>query len=348
MKKGLLWLLLVVLVLSLVFTFSFVGCKLKTAETTVAAETTAAAGATVAANEKPLRIGYSMPAATAGYMARAIYWATKGMSDWKAKDKNIEFFYVNAENVTKQANDIEDLITKGLDALIVWPYDASVTSVIEKAYKAGIYTVVMDRGTSKVVYDVYLSNDDEGYTRKGSEWLAKQLDYKGNIVLIEGIPCPINTTRTETIKATIAQYPDMKILDSQPGDWLKDKSLAVMENYLQKYPKIDALYTADDDMMLGALEAYKESGRTDMKYFLGGACDKNVIKMIMDGSEPLIQADVTYPPDQCATVVGVAVLGARGEVYEGFYQKKLPTRIILAAELVTKENAAAYYFPDEP
>jgi ribose transport system substrate-binding protein len=46
--------------------------------------------------------------------------------------------------------------------------------------------------------------------------------------------------------------------------------------------------------------------------------------------------------------VGVAVLGARGKVYEGFYQKKLPTRIILSAELVTKENAAAYYFPDEP
>ena len=324
MKKRLLWLLLLVLVLSLALTL------------------------TVAAVEKPLKIGYSMPAATAGYMARAIYWAKKGMADWQAKDKTIEFLYVNAENVTKQANDIEDLITKGIDALIVWPYDASVTSVIEIAYKAGIYVVVMDRGTSKVVYDVYLSNDDEGYTRKGSEWLAKQLDYKGDIVLIEGIPCPINTTRTETIKATIAQYPGMKILDSQPGEWRKDKALAIMENYLQKYTKIDAVYTADDDMMLGALQAYKESGREDIKYFLGGACDKNVIKMIMDGSEPLVQANVTYPPDQCATVVGVAVLGARGKVYEGFYQKKLPTRIILAAELVTKENAAAYYFPDEP
>jgi len=324
MKKRLLCLLVLVLVLSLALTL------------------------TVAAVEKPLKIGYSMPAATAGYMARAIYWAKKGMADWQARDNTIEFLYVNAENVTKQANDIEDLITQGIDALIVWPYDASVTSVIEKAYKAGIYVVVMDRGTSKVVYDVYLSNDDEGYTRKGSEWLAKQLDYKGDIVLIEGIPCPINTTRIETIKTTMAQYPGIKILDSQPGEWRKDKALAIMENYLQKYPKIDAVYTADDDMMLGALQAYKESGRTDMKYFLGGACDKNVIKMIMDGSEPLIQANVTYPPDQCATVVGVTVLGARGKVFEGFYQKKLPTRIILAAELVTKENAAAYYFPDEP
>jgi len=108
------------------------------------------------------------------------------------------------------------------------------------------------------------------------------------------------------------------------------------------------VYTADDDMMLGALQAYKESGRRDIKYFLGGACDKNVIKMIMDRSEPLVQANVTYPPDQCATVVGVAILGARGKNFEGFYQKKLPVRIILSAELVTRENAADYYFPDEP
>ena len=121
-----------------------------------------------------------------------------------------------------------------------------------------------------------------------------------------------------------------------------------MENYLQKYKQIDAVYTADDDMMLGALQAYKESGRKDIKFFLGGGCDKSVIKKIMDGSDPLVQANVTYPPDQCATVVSVAVMGARGKNFPGFYQKKLPVRIILAAELVTTENAASYYFPDEP
>ncbi len=200
----------------------------------------------------------------------------------------------------------------------------------------------------KPVYDIYLSNDDEGYARTGMEWLAKQLDYKGDVVIIEGIPTPINTVRVDAIKAVADKYPDLNILDSQPGDWNVQKALAVMENYLQKYDHIDALYTADDDMMLGAMQAYKESGRDDIKYFLGGGADKRVIKMIMDGSEPLIQADVTYPPDQCATVVSLAVMGARGEPMPGFYQKKLPVRIILAAELVTPENAEQYYFPDEP
>ncbi len=305
-------------------------------------------GLASSAGAESLKIGFSMPAATHGYMARAIYWAKKGMSDWKAKDPSLEFLFVTADNVTKQANDIEDLIQKGIDALIVFPFDASVTSVVEKAYKSGIYVLVMDRGTSKPVYDMYMSNDDEGYTRNGMEWLCKQLDYKGGVVIIEGIPCPINTVRIDSIKKVAAQYPGIKILDSQPGDWNKQKALAVMENYLQKYQKIDAVYTADDDMMLGALQAYRESGRKDIKLFLGGGCDKNVIKWIMDDSNPLVKANVTYPPDQCATAVSLAVMGARGKNFEGLYQKKLPVRIILSSELVTKENAAGYYFPEEP
>jgi ribose transport system substrate-binding protein len=296
----------------------------------------------------PIKIGYSMPSATHGYMARAIYWAEKGMADWKAQDPTIEFVFVTADSVTKQANDIEDLIQQDIDALIVFPFDASVTSVVEKAFQAGIYTIVMDRGTTKPVYNVYLSNDDEGYARTGMEYVAEQLGYQGNVVIIEGIPTPINTVRVDAMKAVVEKYPDMTIIDSQPGDWNVQKSLAVMENYLQKYDQIDAVYTADDDMMLGAMQAYKESGRTDIKLFMGGGADKRVIKTIMDGSDPLVTANVTYPPNQCATVVSLAVMGARGFPLPGFYQAKLPVRIILAAELVTAENAASYYFPDEP
>lgn len=328
------------------------GCTIQTVQPAAPAASEGAAApaeaAAPVAEQTPLKIGYSMPSATHGYMARAIYWAEKGMADWKARDPSLEFIFVTADNVTKQANDIEDLIQQDIDALIVFPFDASVTSVVKKAYEAGIYTVVMDRGTSERVYNVYLSNDDEGYARTGMEWLAEQLGRQGKVVIIEGIPTPINTVRVDAIKAVVAQYPDMEILDSQPGDWNMQKALSVMENYLQKYDQIDAVYTADDDMMLGALQAYKESGRSDIKFFLGGGADKRVIKTIMDGSDPLIQANVTYPPDQCATVVSVAVMGARNQPMPGFYQKKLPVRIILAAELITQENAADYYYPDEP
>jgi ribose transport system substrate-binding protein len=141
------------------------------------------------------------------------------------------------------------------------------------------------------------------------------------------------------------KYPDIKILDSQPAYWSTQKGLEVMENYLQKYDKIDAVWAQDDDILKGVLQAYKESGRNDIQLFLGGAGSKDIIKMVMDG-DPLVRADVTYPPSMVATAISLAINGVREKPLEGFYQKKIPAKVILASDLIVQENAADYYFPD--
>lgn len=303
------------------------------------------------AQEKTYRIGVSMPSATHGWMANANWWANKAKTDWEARDKNVKIELKFAGNAQQQTADIEDLLVKKIDAIVVFPFDTSVTNVVEKAYNQGVYVVVLDRGVSKEgIYDIYITNDDETYTRKGMEWLAKQMGYKGNLLLITGVPSPIDTIRTETIKEVCAKYPNIKILDAQPGDWNRQKALTVMENYLQKYKQIDAVYTADDDMMIAAMQAYKESGRKDIKFFLGGGCLKEIVKQIMDDSNPLIKADVTYSPSVIATSISYAVIGVKGEKLNPYvYQvRALPRRIILPSELVTKENAKDFYFPDAP
>jgi len=317
----------------------------------LAAMVTVQAGAQMLPNsagssQKPVRIGYTMPTADHGYIARAIFWAKKAMADWKAMDPNVTFFFVTADTVTKQANDIQDMMTKGIDGLVVFPIDASITSQVEKAHNAGIYTVVMDRGTTRPVYDTYLHNNDLAYATLASETLAKQLGNKGNVVIIEGIPTPINTIRVDADKAVFAKH-GIKVLDSQPGNWNAQKAHDVMQNYLQKYQQIDGVITNDDDMMIGAQLAAKEAGRK-IKAWMGGGADKRILKIIMDGSDPSVAADVTYPPDQCADTVTMAVLGARGMSFQGFYQKKPPLEVVLAAELITKANAANYVNPDEP
>ena len=341
MKKNLLLLLVLVLAVSFLF---LTGCADKKAA--APAVGVSAAEAQPVAKNYVGKIGISLPTATHGYMGRVNWWVKKSVKDWKESNPGLEFLVVTADSVTKQASDIEDLMIKDIDAIVVFPFDSSLTSVIEKAYNSGIYTVVLDRGATRPVYDVYISNDDEGYTREGTKWIAEQLGGKGKLAVIEGIPCEINTIRTDTIKKTAAQY-GLEVIDSQPGMWNPEKALAVMENYLQKYPQIDAVYTADDDMMKGALQAYKESGRSDIKVFLGGGADKEILKQIIDDSNPLVKADVTYPPGCIATAVGLAVLGFNKQSFEGFYQKKLPVRIILSAELITKENAKQYYEADE-
>jgi ribose transport system substrate-binding protein len=196
------------------------------------------------------------------------------------------------------------------------------------------------------VQNVYIAGDNPGFGAKCAEWLGKALDGKGEIVMMEGIPTVINTERVEAFKAVMAKkFPGIKILESQPAYWDTQKGLALMENYLQKYKKIDAVWAQDDDVLVGVLQAYKESKRSDVKIMLGGAGSKVMIKKVMDG-DPLVKADVTYPPNMIATGISLGVLGAQGKGLDGFYQKKVPSKIVLSAELVTKENAKDYYVPE--
>jgi ribose transport system substrate-binding protein len=295
---------------------------------------------------KSIKVGISIPSADHGWTGGIVWYAKKAMADWQKKDKNVQFFLVTANDANQQVGQIEDLMVKGIDALVVLAYDsAPLTPVCEKAFKKGIFVVSVDRGFTKPVENVYIAGDNPGLGRVSAQWMAQELKGKGEIVVLEGIPCVINTERVDAFKDVIKENPDIKILDSQPAYWSTQKGLEIMENYLQKYKHIDAVWAQDDDVLKGVLQAYKESGRSDIKFFLGGAGSKDIIKMIIDGN-PLVKADVTYPPSMVASGVSIAVMSLRGEKFNNFYQGKIPSKIILSAELVTKENAKSYYVPD--
>jgi ribose transport system substrate-binding protein len=293
-----------------------------------------------------IRIGVSIPSADHGWTGGIVWWSQQAVEDWKANNPNLEFFLVTADSPAKQVGDVEDLMVKDIDALVILPHDsAPLTPVVEEVYNSGIYTVVVDRGLTKAAQDVYIAGDNPGLGRVSAEWMAEEMGGEGKIVVLEGIPCVINTERVDAFNEVMEKYPDIEILDSQPAYWSTQKGLEIMENYLQKYEEIDAVWAQDDDVLKGVLQAYKESGRDDIDLFLGGAGAKEIVKMVMEG-HPLVRADVTYPPSMVATAISLAVKGITNEPLDGFYQKKIPSRVILASELIVEENAADYYYPD--
>jgi ribose transport system substrate-binding protein len=293
------------------------------------------------------KIGVSIPTADHGWTGGINWWAQKAIKDWQAKDKNLEFILVTADNPQKQVNDVEDLMTRGINALVILAHDsATLTPVVKRAFEKGIYVVSVDRGLTEVAQHVYIAGDNPGFGALCAEWLGKAMGGKGDLVMMEGIPTVINTERVEAFREVMKKkYPNIRILESQPAYWDTQKGLQLMENYLQKYKKIDAVWAQDDDVLVGVLQAYKESGRKDIKLMLGGAGSKVMVKKVMDG-DPLVKADVTYPPNMIATGISLGVLGAQGKGLDGFYQKKIPSKIVLSAELVTKENAKDYYVPE--
>ncbi|MBI9104175.1 MAG: substrate-binding domain-containing protein [Spirochaetales bacterium] len=332
----------VLLALMVVFG-GFVSCQKapSAAAPSVAAASTAAAPVAKA----KVKVGITSPTADHGWTGGVVWSIEQAIKDIQAEDPNVEFVYKTAADPAAMTAVVEDLMVQDIDALVILPHDASLTPVVKEAYDSGIYTVVIDRGLNEPAYNVYIAGDNPGLGRVSGEWIAEKLGGKGNVVELQGIPCPINTERIEAFKAEMDKYPGINFLESQPANWSTQKGLEVMENYLQKYDHIDAVFAQDDDILKGVLQAYKESGRSDIKYFLGGAGSKDMIKMIMDG-DPLVQADVTYHPSMAGSAVILGVMGARGENFKGFYQNAIPSTIIIAAELITKENAAEFYTPE--
>jgi ribose transport system substrate-binding protein len=173
--------------------------------------------------------------------------------------------------------------------------------------------------------------------------MVRKLNGKGQIVILEGIPCTVNTDRVTAALDVFKKSPDIKILGTQPAMWNREKGLSVMQNFLTQFPHIDAVWAGDDDVAMGAIQAIREAGRDKELWVLGGAGMKEAVKMVMDKS-PLIPADITYPPSMIAA--GIQLAGAT--LRDGHRKAEaqfLPRHLLIDVELITPENAQQYYFP---
>ena len=91
----------------------------------------------------------------------------------------------------------------------------------------------------------------------------------------------------------LKNYPDIKLLDAKYGNWNRDDAFKVMQDYLTRFKQIDAVWAADDDMAVGVLKAIEQAKRKDIKIVFGGAGAKGMVKTLMDGKDPRIQANVS-------------------------------------------------------
>lgn len=288
--------------------------------------------------EQKTKIGISIPAADHGWTGGVVYWANQAKKAIEAENPGYEVIVSTARDAAEQVDKVENLLVQGIKALVILPHEPGpLTAVCEQAAKQGVKLVVVDRGLTKDIADVTVSGDNPGFGRAGAQAIAKAINGKGNIVIMEGIPCVVNSDRVNAFKAEIAKYPGIKILDSQAANWDTEKGMRLMENFLQKYQKIDAVWTGDDDVLLGALKAYEESKRSDVQSFVGGAGAKLIVKMVMEGHK-LVRFDVTYPPKMIE-------VGARQAVAL-LKNVKVEPRQIVPAEIIDQANAKDFYYPD--
>ncbi|OLP52913.1 ABC transporter substrate-binding protein [Rhizobium rhizosphaerae] len=287
-------------------------------------------------------IGVSIPAADHGWTSGVVYHAQRVADLLMKEHEGLKVIVKTSPDPASQANAVQDLETQGIDALVILPTDPDpLVNAIKEVKGKGTFVSIVDRAPSvndNSVRDLYVAGNNPALGEVAGNYI-KETSPEAKVVVIRGLPIPIDQQRQDGFDKAIAGS-KVQVLDRQFGNWNRDDAFRVMQDFLTKYPAIDVVWCQDDDMAVGVLQAIEQAKRTDIKYVVGGAGSKDMIKKVMDGDK-MIPVDVLYPP----SMVGTAMELTAAALYD-----QIPAHgtYTLDATLVTKDNAKNYYFPDSP
>lgn len=232
----------------------------------------------------------------------------QGMREEAAK-RGVDLAIESAEfDNAQQTTQVENFITMGVDAIIVCPADSEgIVQAIKTANQKGVpvFTADIAAKGGDVVCHVASNNVQGG--KLAGEYLAKLLNGKGNIVIIDH---PVVTSVQERVRGfleAIEKYPEIKLVARQSGEGQKDKAMAVMENLLQAHPNIDGVFGINDDSALGALSAIRGSKAPNKEkiVIVGYDATPEACKAILSNTN--LKADVIqYPKKIGQKVIEVA------------------------------------------
>ncbi|MBB3950816.1 substrate-binding domain-containing protein [Aureimonas jatrophae] len=302
----------------------------------------AALGSAALAQEpRQVTMAVSIPAADHGWTGGVVYHAERAKAQLEKRYPGLKVVLKTSPDGASQANALEDLTAQGMDALVTLPHNSDeLTDPIRQVKEKGTFVTVVDRALSDPsIQDLYVAGNNPELGRVAGEYIKERMPNGGDVVVIRGLPIVIDEERQKGFDEGIAGS-QIKVLDRQFGNWSRDDAFRVMQDYLSKHPKIDAVWAQDDDMVVGVLEAIQQSGRSDIQFVVGGAGMKDMIKRVADGDK-MVPVDVLYPPAMIATAMELTAAN--------FYdQNPIRGSYILDATLVTKDNASEFYYPDSP
>jgi ribose transport system substrate-binding protein len=250
-----------------------------------------------------------------------------GMKD-QAKKMGIEAYVLSADDkLDKQISDVEDLIQKKINVLLINATQAGAQAVIEKAAKANIKVITLQRQIPSPAVSSHIGTDNVVIGSLGAEWIASQLGGKGNVVVLEGIPGAASSEdRKKGAAAVFPKYSGIKVVSQQTAEYDRAKALHVMENILQAQPNIDAVYCFNDEMAMGALSAVKAAKRTGIM-ITGMDANKDAVAAVKKGDLTMTMALPPYDIGRMGVIYGKWLM--TGEM-------SVPVKSVMPVSFMTK------------
>ncbi|NYS77330.1 sugar ABC transporter substrate-binding protein [Halomonas glaciei] len=189
---------------------------------------------------------------------------------------NVDIVVLDAGgDVARQIGQMQDLIQQQVDAIIIWPTNGqAVIPAIRQAHQAGIPVVVTNSKIAEAGLEFIAAFSGPDNVQQGiasAEMMCDALGGEGQIVQIAGQPGYTTAMERATgFEVRLAEAcPGVELLETQPGNWNRERAQRVMEDFLTKYDRIDGVYSGDDNMGVGALNAAKGADRADEIIFIG-------------------------------------------------------------------------------
>lgn len=289
-------------------------------------------GAPALADGPPWTIGFSQD--TMDHPWRA-YMVTSAEAQAKNYPNEIkEFIYTDAGGSNeKQIADVEDLISRGVDLIMMSPREAqALVPAVNAIKKAGIPLVVLDREIVGEDYNVFIGGNNLQIGEELGKYTKSNVGDSFKYLELEGIPGATPTIqRHEGFTSQIEGNTER--LDAQPANYDLAPAIPIVEDWLTKYKgQFDVIYAHNDPMILGAINVLKEAGYKPGDVFLVGVDgQREAFEAIKDG---WLQATAIYATGG-ALGLDMAVRVLKGE--------PVPKRIITETPVITKDNVDDFY-----
>lgn len=248
-----------------------------------------------------------------------------------AEEEGIELVVIDSQgDPGKQMSDVENLLQQNIDLLILNPVDsdaAGQASLLANDQSVPVITVDREASDGEIVthvgYDALKSGEI------AATYLEETLGGKGKVVEVQGVlGTNVGRDRSKGFNDHMETVEDIEIIASQSANFDRGEALSVMEDILQANSEIDAVYAANDEMVMGALSAIESAGRLDEITIIGTDAIDPALDSIRDGR---LNATIAEPP----FFLGKEAVNAAIKTLAG---EEVDEKITLENTLVTEEN----------
>ncbi len=250
----------------------------------------------------------------------------------RAKELHAKLIITDAQRTAeKQVQQVETFISQKVDAIILNPCEVEASSpAVDKARAAGIPLINVNSETNSKP-DAFVGSNDETSGEMAMEYIARSINQKGNIVIIDGyMGQAAQIHRAAGAMKVLAKYPNIKVLAEQTAEWDRAKGMTLMENWIQSYgSKINAVFAHNDEMGLGALQALEQSKLKDKIVLVSIDAIADALQAVKDG-----RLNATIYQDAKGQGNGAVETAIKLVKKEPLDSKE----VMIPFQLVTKEN----------